>query len=95
MVDSSLYLAKTDVELADVVRRFGPKYTSQYRLMPSHRRALSDVVACCTETLGGRRYRCNDCRESFWRYHCCRNRACPNCSPVFRPASGDANGCRS
>ncbi len=79
MVDSSLCPVKTDAELADVVRRFGCKYTSQYTLMPSHRRALSDVVACCTEALGGRRYRCNDCRESFWRYHCCRNRACPKC----------------
>ncbi len=79
MVDSSLCPAKTNVELADVVRHFGPKYTTQYRLMPSHRRALADVAACCTEALGGRRYRCNDCSESFWRYHCCRNRACPKC----------------
>ncbi len=79
MVDSSLCPTKTGVELADVVRRFGCKYTTRYRLMPSHRRALADIAACCTEALGGRRYRCNDCNESFWRYHCCRNRACPKC----------------
>jgi hypothetical protein len=29
--------------------------------------------------LGGRRYRCDDCHDTFWRYHCCRNRACPKC----------------
>jgi hypothetical protein len=24
-------------------------------------------------------YQCDDCQQSFWRYHCCRNRACPKC----------------
>jgi hypothetical protein len=72
---------KTDIELADVVRRFGPQYTSQYghRMMPSQKRALSDITACCTPELGGRLYRCDDCDETFWHYHCCRNRACPKC----------------
>jgi hypothetical protein len=48
-------------------------------MMPSQKRALSDIVACCTKELGGRLYRCDDCRETFWRFHCCRNRACPKC----------------
>ncbi len=81
MVDSSVHSTKTGVELADVVRRFVTEYTSQYEqvMMPSQKRALSDIAACCTEELGGRLYRCNDCDQSFWRYHCCRNRACPKC----------------
>lgn len=81
MLDSILHSTKTGVELADVVRQFGPKYTSQYGhlTMPSQKRALADIAVCCTEQLGGRLYRCDDCRQSFWRYHCCRNRACPKC----------------
>ena len=81
MADSSIESTKTDVELADVVRRFAPKYTSQYGhvMMPSQKRAISDIVACCTREMGGRLYRCNDCDEAFWRFHCCRNRACPKC----------------
>ena len=81
MVEPSVRTPKTRVELADVVRRFGLKYTSQYgaQMMPSQKRALSDIAACCTRELGGRRYRCDDCKESFWQYHCCRNRACPKC----------------
>ena len=81
MVDSSVYSTKTGVELADVVRRFGPKYTAQYGhlMMPSQKRALADIAACCTKELGGRFYRCDDCDQSFWRFHCCRNRACPKC----------------
>jgi hypothetical protein len=43
MVDPRVCPPKVDVELADVVRRFGPQYTSQYghRMMPSHKKALS------------------------------------------------------
>lgn len=81
MADPSVPPTKTGVELADVVRRFGPKYTIRYGhlMMPSQSRALSDIAACCTKELGGRLYRCNDCDQSFWRFHCCRNRACPKC----------------
>ena len=81
MVDPRVRPPKAAVELADVVRRFGPQYTSQYghRMMPSQKKALSDIAACCTPELGGRLYRCDDCHDTFWHYHCCRNRACPKC----------------
>jgi hypothetical protein len=81
MVDASACSAKANVELADVVRQFRSQYTSQYgpRMMPSQKRALADIAACCTRQLGGRLYQCDDCHDTFWRYHCCRNRACPKC----------------
>lgn len=74
-------LSRPNVELSDVVRRFGRQYRSQYghRMLPSQKRALADIEACCTKQLGGRVYRCGDCSESFWVYHSCRNRACPKC----------------
>jgi hypothetical protein len=81
VVDPKVCPPQADVELADVVRRFGPQYVSQYGqgMMPSQKRALSDIAACCTQELGGRLYRCDDCDDTFWHYHCCRNRACPKC----------------
>jgi hypothetical protein len=81
MVDPSAGIPKTRVELADVIRQFAPQYTAQYgqRMMPSQKKALSDIAACCTRELGGRLYHCDDCQETFWCYHCCRNRACPKC----------------
>jgi Putative transposase/Transposase zinc-binding domain len=81
VVDPNVCPPKANVELADVVRRFGPQYVLQYgqSMMPSQRKALSDIAACCTRELGGRLYRCDDCHDTFWRYHCCRNRACPKC----------------
>lgn len=54
MVDPRVGPPKAAVELADVVRRFGPQDTSQYghRMMPSQKKALSDIAACCTPELG-------------------------------------------
>jgi hypothetical protein len=56
MVDPSADIPKTPVELADVIRQFAPQYTAQYghRMMPSQKKTLSDIAACCTRELGGR-----------------------------------------
>jgi Putative transposase/Transposase zinc-binding domain len=81
MVDARACASKGNIELADVVRQFGPQYLAKHgeRMMPSHKRALADIAACCTKELGGRLYSCDDCDDTFWSYHCCRNRACPKC----------------
>ena len=78
MVDPSVCPPKGDVELADIVRQFGPQYISQYGegMMPSQKKALSDIAACCTKELGGRLYRCDDCHDTFWHYP--RLRKCMN-----------------
>lgn len=69
------------IELADVVRRFRGAYQEQFGplMLPSHHRALQDIAQCMTEAMGGGRYQCNDCDETFWCYHGCRNRSCPQC----------------
>ena len=72
---------KSPLELADVVRRFAGPYKEQFGhlMLPSHRRVLQDIAGCMTEAMGGGRYHCHDCHETFWRYHGCRNRSCPKC----------------
>ena len=67
--------------VADIVRRFGPDYIARYgaKLLPSHRRALSDIVRCRTKAMGGHVYRCRDCGENVFVLHGCKNRACPSC----------------
>ena len=69
------------VELADILRRAGPEYVRAYagQLLPSHRRAMNDIVNCRTPALGGSLYRCDDCGKLQYRYHSCRNRHCPRC----------------
>jgi len=54
MVNPSVGLPQTRVELADVIRQFVPEYTARdgQQMMPSQKKALSDIAACCTRQLG-------------------------------------------
>jgi hypothetical protein len=74
-------MTKPTIELADIVRRFLGAYQEQFGdlMLPSHHRALQDIAQCMTEAMGGGRYHCHDCNETFWCYHGCRNRSCPKC----------------
>jgi len=68
-------------EIAEIVRTFGPTYRERYgeRMLPSHVRALRDLSACRTETLGGHLAQCDQCGHQHYAYHSCRNRSCPQC----------------
>ena len=68
-------------ELADIFRVSATKYFEKYgqRILPSHRRAIRDIILCRTEVLGGSVYRCKPCDEYHYSYHSCKNRHCPKC----------------
>jgi hypothetical protein len=69
------------VDVADVFRRFAPGYQAAHgaSMPPSHRRAITDILACRTEALGGHLERCTACGAEVHRCHSCRNRSCPKC----------------
>jgi hypothetical protein len=69
------------LELADIFRAAGPAYRNAYgeRMLPSHRRAMHDIISCRTPALGGSLYACDACGTLAYRYHSCRNRHCPKC----------------
>src|SRR5215472_4344163 len=68
-------------EVADAFRRFGSRYQEAHgaAMLPSHRRAIADIIACRTEALGGQQWCCNHCGALLLVFHSCRNRACPKC----------------
>lgn len=71
------------VELADIVRQAGEAYARAFgaRMLPSHARALGDILTCRTPELGGSLFACDeDCGHLEFSYHSCRNRHCPKCS---------------
>ena len=48
--------------------------------LPTHQwRIVRALLACRTPALGGHRYRCQDCGQSHFVPHSCRNRHCPLC----------------
>ena len=69
------------VEVAEVFRRFAPGYLAAYgvAMLPSHRRAIADIMACRTAALGGHLWRCDSCAGEVFAYHSCKNRSCPKC----------------
>jgi len=71
------------VELADIFRRYGPDYIDRFgsKMLPSHHRAIEDIVACRTGQMGGHLYCCenSDCEHLVYAYHSCGNRSCPKC----------------
>lgn len=68
-------------ELADIFRRYGTEYITRFgeNMLPSHRRAIRDIVDCRTEVLGGHVVKCDHCQAVDFAYHSCKNRACPKC----------------
>src|SRR5258705_294916 len=62
-------------EVADAFRRFAGSYVAAHgaAMLPSHRRAIADIIACRTEALGGPQWCCNHCGTLLHVFHSCRN----------------------
>src|SRR6516165_1226086 len=60
-------------EVADAFRRFGSSYEEVHgaAMLPSHRRAIADIIACRTEALGGQQWCCNHCGTLLHVFHSC------------------------
>jgi len=69
------------VRLAEILNRYGPAYVKKYgrNLLPSHKRAIVDILRCRTPELGGQVYCCDHCGNPYYVYHSCHNRSCPQC----------------
>jgi hypothetical protein len=69
------------IEVADVFRCFAADYLSAHgaSMLPSHRRAIDDILDCRTAALGGQVWRCEACDTEVFSYHSCGNRSCPKC----------------
>jgi len=69
------------IELADVFRRFAADYLAAYgaSMLPSHQRAIADILACRTAALGGQLWQCDSCGHQVFSFRSCKNRSCPKC----------------
>jgi len=67
--------------LADWLTGQAPAWLHDERdpLAAHARRALAAITRCRTPALGGRVYRCTDCKGHDYAYHSCHHRACPRC----------------
>lgn len=69
------------MEVADVMRTFGEAYLGLYgeRMPAMHRKAMADMMACRTPSMGGTTFWCPSCHHYQYSYHSCGNRNCNKC----------------
>lgn len=76
--------ANSPLEIADILRRFGPSYAQTHSVSPFEQRIIDDLIACRTASLGGHKERCTQCGFERQAYNSCRNRHCPKCQTVTK-----------
>jgi hypothetical protein len=74
------------LEVADVIRQHGEEFLERWghTVSPQQRKALRDIGACRTATLGGHIEQCDHCSHRVIAYNSCRNRHCPKCQSSAR-----------
>lgn len=70
---------RSELELADVIRRFGKQYIEKYRPSAEKMKVLFNILQCRTSALGGHEEHCDCCPEVRYSYNSCGNRHCPKC----------------
>ena len=80
------------LEVAEVFRRYEADFLDKYGAMLSvaQRQAMQAIMRCRTASLGGHRWRCDDCGHEQIAYNSCRNRHCPKCQAQARARWLDA-----
>ena len=70
------------LEVADLVRTFGPDFVRANILSSEQHAVLRDIERCRTAALGGHVDVCNGCGLKRIAYNSCRNRHCPKCQSL-------------
>lgn len=77
---------RSALEVADIVRRYGPQYRKTHgaTLSQAQRRVRRSVEVCRTAVLGGQVAQCDTCGHRRIAYNSCRDRHCPKCQSFAR-----------
>lgn len=68
-----------NTEVADIFRQFGSSYLQKHQPAHQQQKALTAIMNCRSEALGGHTLKCNNCGHVQHAYNSCRNRHCPKC----------------
>jgi putative transposase/transposase-like zinc-binding protein len=78
------------LEVADIVRRYGPAYRAAHACSRTQQRVLRALATCRTAALGGHLEQCDTCGHQRPAYNSCANRHCPKCQALARARWLDA-----
>lgn len=77
---------RQNLELADVIHRFGKQLIAQQSVSPGQVKALYHILQCRTAALGGHQEACSCCGEIRYSYNSCGDRHCPKCQGTKQAA---------
>jgi hypothetical protein len=79
-------VSRGGIELADVIREYGPAFHAARhgKVSAAERRVLTDLARCRTAAMGGHVESCLGCGHETIAYNSCRNRHCPKCQAAAR-----------
>ena len=66
--------SQSHLEVADILRHFGPSYVQTHSVSPFEQRLIEDLMTCRTARLGGHLEHCLACGFERHAYNSCRNR---------------------
>lgn len=72
-------MARSPLEVARIIDRFGSPFVAQCRPSSFVVRTLDALQQCRTATLGGHKEACGSCGRERISYNSCGNRHCPKC----------------
>jgi hypothetical protein len=62
---------RSRLELADILRLFGPSYAQTHAVSPVEQRIIDDLIACRTASLDGHLEHCAQCGFARQAYNSC------------------------
>ncbi len=75
-------ISRNGVEVADIIREFGPPYRKEKKLPLHFLKVMNAIEKCRTSLLGGHVDECDKCGYIKISYNSCRNRHCPKCQSL-------------
>ena len=63
--------ASSRLDVADILRRFGPSYAQSHAVSPFEQRLIENLTACRTARLGGHLEHCAQCGFERQAYNSC------------------------
>jgi len=82
----------SQLEVADIFRRYGHDYRNAHPLPKSRLRAMRAIETCRTADQGGHVDMCDHCGTKVISYNSCRNRHCPKCQFLRKERWIEARG---
>ena len=65
-------------------RDYGEAYIGAYNADRRTIQLIRSIRICRTPALGGKRYTCKSCQQSWYQYFSCGNSHCPQCQGIKR-----------